>query len=60
MDHILLWFWTGILVATILWWLMMLIRVAFIGPVELLAMFHSLDRSSNSETDSMDLSARSS
>ena len=47
MDNVLLWFWTGTFVATILWWLIMLFRVAFIGPVELLAMFRSLNKANN-------------
>lgn len=46
MDTILLWFWTGVLLSTALWWVMMLFRVAFIGPFELRAMFRSLNRPS--------------
>lgn len=45
MDNVLLWFWTGTLLATVLWWLIMLVRVAFIGPIELRAMFRSLNQS---------------
>ena len=50
MDNVLLWFWTGIFAATVLWWLIMLFRVAFIGPIELLAMFRSLNQSHEGET----------
>jgi hypothetical protein len=50
MYQFLLWCWVGILVATVLWWLIMLFRVAFIGPVELLAMFRSIDQSHKDET----------
>ena len=50
MDTILLWFWTGVFAATVLWWVIMLFRVAFIGPFELLAMFRSLNQSHNDET----------
>ena len=49
MDNVLLWFWTGILAATVLWWAVMLVRVAFIGPIELLAMFRSLNQSHKDE-----------
>lgn len=42
MYDVLLWFWTAVLAATVLWWAIMLFRVAFIGPLELLAMFRSL------------------
>lgn len=45
MDSVLLWFWTGLFFATVLWWAVMLVRVAFIGPVELLAMFRKLNQS---------------
>lgn len=50
MDTILLWTWTGILYATVLWWLVMWIRVAFIGPSELLAMFRQLGTTTKEET----------
>ncbi len=41
MDSVLLWFWMGLFFATVLRWAVMLVRVAFIGPVELLAMFRN-------------------
>jgi hypothetical protein len=44
MDNTFLWFWAGALLATVLWWIVMLFRVAFIGPAELLAMFRILER----------------
>ena len=50
MDNVLLWFWVGTFVATLLWWVIMLFRVAFIGPMELLAMFRSLNQSHKDET----------
>ena len=45
MNTILLWFWGVTFAATVLWWVIMLFRVAFIGPVELSAMFRSLNQS---------------
>jgi hypothetical protein len=50
MDSILLWFWTGVFAATVLWWLIMLICVAFIGPGELRAMFRTLKQSHTDES----------
>ncbi len=50
MDSVLLWFWTGLFFATVLWWAVMLVRVAFIGPVELLAMFRKLNQSDAART----------
>jgi hypothetical protein len=44
MDTILLGCWAGVLLATVLWWLIMLVRGAFIGPFELLAMFRKLNQ----------------
>jgi hypothetical protein len=43
MENILLWFWTILLAATVGWWVIMLFRVALIGPAELRAMFRSLN-----------------
>jgi hypothetical protein len=45
-----LWFWACTFAATVLWWVVMLFRVALIGPVELLAMFRSLQKPHEDET----------
>lgn len=50
MDSFLQWFWAGILAATVLWWLIMLICVAVIGPFEILSMFRTLNQSHKDET----------
>ena len=50
MYDFLLWCWICTIAATVLWWVIMLFRVAFIGPVELSAMFRSLNQSHNDET----------
>ena len=50
MDNCLLWFWGGTLAATALWWAVMLVRVAVIGPFELLRMFRQLNRPDEGET----------
>ena len=50
MDNILQWFWTAVFAATILWWVIMLFCVGFIGPFELLAMFRKLNQSHEDDT----------
>lgn len=52
MDNILLWLWTSVLAATVLWWVVMLFCVAFIGPFEILAMFRSLNQSHQDDASS--------
>lgn len=50
MDQIFLWLWTAVLLATVVWWLIMLVCVAFIGPVELKAMFRKLTQPDDTDT----------
>jgi len=57
MDAVLLWIWSGVLAATVVWWLVMLFRVALIGPAELLHMFRSLNQPPESEKVSDEHSA---
>ena len=44
MNDVLLWFWTAVLAATVLWWVIMLFCVAFFGPGELRDMFRTLNK----------------
>ena len=54
MHDVLLWFWTGAIVAVVLWWVVMLLVVGFVGPVELARMARGLNRSSDDQQLSID------
>ena len=54
MYDVLLWFWTGAVSAVILWWIVMLLVVGIVGPVELARMARGLNRSSDDQKLSID------